>query len=91
MNADLPGDGDREFSSAAAFAQAPPSVPVAAAAKTLPEGDKAWSFTASAYTYLGPDDREYVQPTFTADRNGLQYEARYNNQSVRHGVGMDRL
>jgi len=37
-----------------------------------------WSFSASAYTYIVPHAHEYVQPTFTADRDWLHLEARYN-------------
>jgi hypothetical protein len=38
-----------------------------------------WSFSASAYTYLLPDEGNYVQPTFTAEHSGgLHLEARYN-------------
>jgi hypothetical protein len=37
-----------------------------------------WSFSASAYTYIVPDSRDYVQPTITADRGWLHLEARYN-------------
>jgi len=45
----------------------------------LPEvEDNKWSFTAYAYTYLQENDRDYVQPTFTADRGWLHLEARYN-------------
>jgi hypothetical protein len=45
----------------------------------------AWSFSASAFTYLVPDSREYVQPTFMADRNWLHLEARYNYEAVDTG------
>lgn len=70
----------------AAFAQAPTTVPVSAATQTPPEtDDKAWSFTASAYTYWVPDDREYVQPTLTADRGWLHLEARYNYEALDTG------
>jgi len=37
-----------------------------------------WSFTAYAYTYFQENDRDYIQPTFTADRGWLHLEARYN-------------
>jgi|WetSurMetagenome_2_1015567.scaffolds.fasta_scaffold236745_2 hypothetical protein len=47
--------------------------------------EKAWSFSASAYTYLVPDSREYVQPTFTADRDWLHLEARYNYEGLDTG------
>jgi hypothetical protein len=46
-----------------------------------PEG-KAWSFSASAFTYLVPESREYVQPTIAADRRSLHLEARYNYEAL---------
>ena len=46
---------------------------------------KSWAFTASAYTYVVPDDREYVQPTFTADRGWLHLEARDNYEDLNTG------
>jgi hypothetical protein len=70
----------------AAFAQAPPNVPVSAATSPPPEADdKAWSFAASANTYVVPDDREYVQPTVTADHGWLHLEARYNYEALDTG------
>ncbi len=44
--------------------------------------EKTWSFSASAYTYFVPDDRDYVQPTLTADRGWLHLEARYNYEAL---------
>jgi hypothetical protein len=44
--------------------------------------EKAWTFSASAYTYVVPDDREYVQPTVTADRDRLHLEARYKYEAL---------
>ena len=44
--------------------------------------DKAWSFSASAYTYILPDSGNYGQPTFTADRGWLHLEARYNYEAL---------
>jgi len=49
------------------------------------ETEKKWSFSASLYTYFVPDDREYVQPTFTADRDWLHLEARYNYEALETG------
>jgi hypothetical protein len=70
----------------AAFAQAPPRGPVSAATNTSPEADdQAWAFSASAYTYVLPDDRAYVQPTVTADRGWLHLEARYNYEALHTG------
>ena len=42
-----------------------------------------WEFSASAYTYFVPDDRNYVQPTLQADRDWLHLEARYNYESFK--------
>ena len=70
----------------AVFAQAPTSAPISAATTTPPDADeKAWSFSVSAYTYIVPDDRDYVQPTFTADRGWLHLEARYNYEALDTG------
>jgi hypothetical protein len=49
------------------------------------EAEKSWSFSASAYTYIVPDSRDYVQPTFTADRGWLHLEARYNYEALDTG------
>lgn len=46
---------------------------------------KAWSFSAYATTYVVPDFQEYVQPTFTADRGWLHFEARYNYENLETG------
>ena len=71
----------------AAFAQAPPKGPVSGVMSTPPDADdaKAWAFSASAYTYVVPDDRNYVQPTVTADRGWLHLEARYNYEALETG------
>jgi hypothetical protein len=70
----------------AVFAQPPPTLQVSAATDTPPRAlDEAWSFSASAYTYVVPDDREYVQPTVTADRGWLHLEARYNYEALDTG------
>jgi len=47
--------------------------------------EKKWTFSASLYTYLVPDDQEYLQPTFTADRGWLHLEARYNYEALETG------
>jgi hypothetical protein len=56
-----------------------------APAETEAAADRTWSFSASAYTYIVPDNREYVQPTFTADRGWLHLEARYNYENLETG------
>ena len=47
--------------------------------------EKAWSFSASISTYILPNDREYVQPTLTADRGWLHLEARYDYENLETG------
>jgi hypothetical protein len=44
-----------------------------------------WSFSAAAYVYVVPGGRDYVQPTFTADRKWLHLEARYNYEDLDTG------
>lgn len=44
-----------------------------------------WSFSASVYTYLVPDSRDYAQPTITADHAWLHLEARYNYEGLDTG------
>jgi hypothetical protein len=46
------------------------------------QGATDWSFSASAYTYIVPDSKDYVQPTITADRRWLHLEARYNYEGL---------
>src|SRR5262245_2305442 len=46
---------------------------------------KTWSFAVSAYTYVIPDASDYVQPSFTADRDRLHLEARYNYEAQKTG------
>jgi hypothetical protein len=45
----------------------------------------AWSCSALAYTYIVPDDANYVQPTFVADRDRLHLEARYGYEDRKTG------
>jgi len=59
---------------AVVFAQAPTNA--------TPEDQPVWEFSASAYTYFVPDDGNYAQPTFTADRDWLHLEARYNYEAL---------
>ena len=73
MLAVLP-DGD-------AMAQAPASEPVS----TTASDGRAWSFSAHAYAYIQPDDDNYLQPTFAADRDRLHLEARYNYENLDTG------
>ena len=80
------------FSSASALAQTTTNAPTptSPAAGTPPAttdepDDRAWSFSASVYTYIAPEDGSYVQPTVTADRGWLHLEARYNYEALDTG------
>jgi len=78
------------FASANALAQTTTNPPPSTASGTPPapaeeSNDTAWSFSASAYTYILPDAGNYVQPTFTADRGWLHLEARYNYEALESG------
>ncbi|HKI70850.1 MAG TPA: hypothetical protein VKA81_00610 [Verrucomicrobiae bacterium] len=73
-----------------ALAQETTNTPVSTAKDTTPAvtketNEKAWSFSISASTYIVPDDQEYVQPTFTADRGWLHLETRYNYENLETG------
>jgi len=41
-----------------------------------------WEFSLSGYQYFIPDGSDYFQPTFTADRDWLHLEARYNYENI---------
>lgn len=56
-----------------------------AAATIEAEDKRQWSFGCSAYTYIVPESREYVQPTLTLDRGWLHLEGRYNYESLDTG------
>ena len=70
---------------AAAFAQTPTNVPVAAPTTPPAEDEPAWEFSVAGATYFVPDDSNYLQPTFTADRGWLHLEARYNYEAHETG------
>ncbi len=62
-----------------------PAATQSAPAAVETEAGRPWAFAASAYTYFVPDSREYVQPTFAADRHWLHLEARYNYEDLDTG------
>lgn len=55
------------------------------AAPTLEPGSSAWEFSISASVYAVPGERDYVQPTITADIDWLHLEARYNYEDLDTG------
>jgi hypothetical protein len=50
-----------------------------------PGPTKPWAFSASAYGYLVPESRDYINLNFTADRARLHLEARYNYEALETG------
>jgi hypothetical protein len=44
-----------------------------------------WEFSFSSATYFAQHVRDYVNPNFTADRDWLHLEARYNYESIKTG------
>ncbi len=70
---------------AAVFAQTSPNVPVAPVPATPPEDEPAWEFSVAGSAYFAADDNDFVQPTFTADRDWLHLEARYNYEALETG------
>ena len=51
-----------------------------------------WAFVLTTSGYIVPGGQSYVSPDFTADRNGLHLEARYNYEALQTGslwVGYD--
>ena len=58
---------------------------VSHASGQAPSDDATWSYSAAAYTYFLPDDGNYAQPTFAADRGWFHAEARYNYEDMKTG------
>ena len=74
------------YASAGALAQTTATGPPSLATPTPPVADdNPWSFSAAVYNYIVPDGGSYVQPTFTADRDWLHLEARYNYEALDTG------
>ena len=44
-----------------------------------------WEFSLSTFTYLDQHARDYANPIFTADRDWLHLEARYNYEELKTG------
>ena len=70
------------FLAANASGQTAPGAPQASSPEPT---TNPWAFNANAYTYLLPDDRNYVNLNFTADRSWLHLEARYNYEAQKAG------
>lgn len=76
----------RALAAAALLALGPgPALAQEAAAAASPQAKPSWEFNASVYGYFPPEDRDYGQPTVTADRGPLHLEARYNYEGIDTG------
>lgn len=65
----------------------PAPTDAAAAAESAPapleeSAEGKWEFSASVMVFIVPDDQDCVQPTFTADRDWLHLEGRYNYEAL---------
>lgn len=49
------------------------------------DSSRHWAFTASAYGYLVPESRDYVNLNVTADHASLHFEGRYNYEALETG------
>ena len=70
--------GQAALTNAPVLPQPPPSIKET-------EAENKWSFSASAYTYIVPDDKDYAQPTLMANHNWFHVEARYNYENLKTG------
>ncbi len=52
---------------------------------TPPVAQNPWSYSITFDTYVIPNGLSYVDPVFTADRNWLHLEARYNYENLETG------
>ena len=69
----------------AVLAQTPVTPAPTATADTAGAKAPEWEFSASVFGYFVPEDQNYAQPSFTADRNWLHLEARYNYEDQETG------
>ena len=49
------------------------------------KSDTRWEFSLSTFTFLSQHARDYANPNFTADRDWLHLEARYNYEELKTG------
>jgi hypothetical protein len=47
--------------------------------------ESAWEFSLSTSTYLAQHSKDYVNPSFSADRDWFHVEARYNYEALKTG------
>lgn len=53
--------------------------------ETTLEATNTWAFSAAAFAYFIPHERDFVNPIFKADRDWLHLEARYNYEGLDTG------
>ncbi len=59
-----------------------PGTPLLNSAATKEDEAKPWSFSASVMGYSVPEDKDYLSPLFTADRDWLHLEIRHNYEDL---------
>jgi hypothetical protein len=78
----LLASGNAQGQAPAAPATTPTPTPTRPDLPEAPDGEQTWTFSVSTYAYIVENDRDYVQPTLTADRDWLHLEARYNYEAL---------
>lgn len=68
--------------SGSVLAQRPP---LGASAKSPDVSKKPWAYSLTIDGYVVPNGQSFADPVFTADRNWLHLEARYNDENLRTG------
>src|SRR4051812_18490463 len=63
----------------ASFGGEPNSLPIESAEES------AWEYTISTSVYIVRNEREFVNPTVSADHDWLHMEARYNYEAINTG------
>jgi hypothetical protein len=63
---------------ASALAQEPAPAGPSPAPTETPAASPSWEFNLAGALYVLPDEEDFLQPTFRADRGHLHLEARYN-------------
>ena len=71
--------------SVGASGQISPATAPTTSGETIAEEGHRWHFSAALYTYIVPDQHDYVQPTITADYDWLHLEGRYNYEALDTG------
>jgi hypothetical protein len=67
------------------FGQETPGANPSSAPSTAATAKNPWAYSLTVDGYIVPNGESYVNPVFTADRDWLHLEARYNSENLRTG------